>query len=273
MQSSAPPHEMDVSLSSPPPRVANRSIRLQPATSHDHDAISAVLQSAEAEDEYTLTAYGDISLGEVTLPPLPAPKHSSPSPLQLKYPQPRLRLKVRRPPMPKRRTSYIYVPDPLPYTGGMDPDERWPGSPRPIARVSLSAYVYFYRSHPLSIPTQNQPWVEHQPLVYPLPVEPTTPRTQKTKPAKNGGSSLGKLFDELIPRSPSIRLSPPGSPASHALSLPQEEKNGIRQGWDPAAKPPPSSPTPATPPRQDKSKEAPWRIRLPPRLPIPKWDV
>ena len=95
-------------------------------------------QSGEAEDEYTLSAYGDISLSEVIVPPLPAPTHPSP-PLLPRVPQPRLRLKVRRPPMPGRRLSYTYIVDPLPHSGGMDPDERWPGSPRPFANVSASA--------------------------------------------------------------------------------------------------------------------------------------
>lgn len=80
----------------------------------------------KAEDEYTLSAYGDISLGEI----------SDFGELQSKIPQHHLRLKVRRPPMPKRRLNHVYVPDPLPYTGGIASDERWPGSPRPTVNVS-----------------------------------------------------------------------------------------------------------------------------------------
>ncbi|KAF8435135.1 hypothetical protein L210DRAFT_977048 [Boletus edulis BED1] len=238
----------------PPP-----SIHIQSIIDHDHDTISTMPQSGEAEEEHTLSAYGDISLGEIIVPPLPPPTHSNFSPMQQRFPQPRLRLKVQRPPMPKRRLSYTYFPDPLPHTGGLDPDERWPGSPRPFV--------------------DNSPWFQHQPLVSPLPVDHTTPQTRGNKPTKNGGSSLEKLVDELIPRSPSIRLSPPGSPTNQLLHLPQEtreQKNGVQQGRniskaDGAAKSPLASPTPA--PRQDKPKEAPWRTRLPPRLPIPKWDM
>ncbi|KAF8552952.1 hypothetical protein OG21DRAFT_1318896 [Imleria badia] len=251
-QTSAPAHELELLFSPLAPHTAIPSIRFQSATDHNRDAVSAVQNSGEAEDEYTLSAYGDISLSEVVVPPLPAPAHTSHGPMQSRSPQPRLRLKVQRPPMPKRRTSYTYFPDPLPHSGGMDPDERWPGSPRPFA--------------------DSPPWLQHQPLVSPLPVDPTTSRTQRNKPVKNSGSSLEKLFDDLVPASPSIRLSPPGSPASQALSLPQEtheQKRGVRNAVkaDDAAKLPPSSPTPA--PR----KEVAWRTRLPPRLPIPKWDM
>ena len=140
-------------------------------------------------------------------------------------------------------------------------------------------YSYFCHSRPLSIPPQSPPWLQHQPLVSPLPVDITTSRTKGNKAVKNGGSSLEKLFDELVPRSPSIRLSPPGSPANQALSLPQEtheQKSGVRRARDAleaddAAKLPQSPPTPT--PWQDKPKEAAWRTRLPPRLPIPKWDM
>lgn len=115
------------------------SIRLQPTTDHHYDTISAISQAEEAEDEHTLSAYGDISLSEIIVPPLPAPTHLSP--MEPRNPQPRLRLKVRRPPMPKRRSSYAYMPDPLPYTGGLDPDDRWSGSPRPLVKVSASDHV------------------------------------------------------------------------------------------------------------------------------------
>ncbi|KAH0829077.1 hypothetical protein J3R83DRAFT_2538 [Lanmaoa asiatica] len=122
-------------FSPPAPHTATPSIHLQSATDYDSDANSAVPQSVE--DEYTLSAYGDISLSEVVVPPLPAPTRPSPGPLQPGIPQPRLRLKVQRPPMPKRRLSY-YAPDPMPHSGGMKPDEHWPCSPRLVAYVSAS---------------------------------------------------------------------------------------------------------------------------------------
>ena len=254
------------------------SIHLQITTDRDDDAVSAVPQGGEAEDEYTLSAYGDISLSEVIVPPLPPPTPPSSGPLQPKCSPPRLRLKVRRPPMPKRRLGYTYIPDPLPHSGGMDPDERWPGSPRSFANVSSSVIYPLCHSLSLRIPSQGPPWLQHQPLVSPLSVDPTTSRTQGDRPVKKGGSSLEKLFDELVPRSPSIRLSPPGSPTSQVLSLPRdrfEQKSGVRQGrdvsgTDDTVKVSQSSATPA---RQDQPKEAAWRTRLPPRLPIPKWDV
>lgn len=131
----SPTHELELLFSPPVPHTATPSIYLQSTIDHDYDTT----QSGEAEDEYTLSAYGDMSLGEITVPPLPPPTHPSPGPLHPRFPQPRLRLKVRRPPMPKRRISYIYIEDPPPHSGGMDPDEGWPGSPRPFANVSVSA--------------------------------------------------------------------------------------------------------------------------------------
>ena len=143
-QTPAPSHELEPLFSPPAPHTTIPSIRLRSTTDHHHDAVSVVQQSGGADDEYTLSAYGDISLSEVIVPPLPPPTHTSPDPLQPRLPQPRLRLKVRRPPMPKRRSSYTYFPGPLPLTGGMDPDERWPGSPRPFVNVSTLSYSHFY---------------------------------------------------------------------------------------------------------------------------------
>ncbi|KAI9568886.1 hypothetical protein HD554DRAFT_2096478 [Boletus coccyginus] len=252
-----PTHELELLFSPPERHPAIPSIHLQIATDRDDDAVSAVPQG---EDEYTLSAYGDISLSEVIVPPLPAPTAPTAGLLQPRCPPPRLRLKVRRPPMPKRRLSYTYIPDPLPHSEGMDPDERWPGSPRPFAN--------------------SPPWLQRQPLVSPLSVDPTTSQTQpENRPVKKGGSSLERLFDELVPRSPSIRLSPPGSPASQALGLPRErfeQKSSVREGrdvseTDDTVKVPQTSGTPA--PLQGQPKEAAWRTRLPPRLPIPKWDI
>jgi hypothetical protein len=135
----SPTHELELLFSPPVPHITTPSIYIQSTIDHDCDAISALPQSGEAEDEYTLSAYGDISLSEIIVPPLPPPTHPSPGPLEPRFPQPRLRLKVRRPPMPKRRISYIYIADPLAHSGGHAPDERWPGSPRPFANVSVSA--------------------------------------------------------------------------------------------------------------------------------------
>lgn len=117
-------------------------MQLQSSIDHDSDVNSVVPQSGEAEDEYTISAYGDISLSEVIVPPLPASTRSGSIPLRPKVSQPRLRLKVQRPPMPRRRLSY-YVPDPLPHTGGLESGEDWPGSPRPIANVSASVAWLF----------------------------------------------------------------------------------------------------------------------------------
>ncbi|KAG8220431.1 hypothetical protein J3R82DRAFT_3125 [Butyriboletus roseoflavus] len=250
-------HELEPPFLSPVPYTATTSIQSQSTADHDFDANPAVQRSGEAEDEYVISAYGDISLSDIIVPPLSAPTHSGFEPLQPIVPQPRLRLRVQRPPMPKRRPSY-YVPDPMPHSGGLEPDEYWPGNPRLIA--------------------DGLAWVQHQPLVSPLPVDPLNSRTEENKPVKKSGSSLEKIFDDLLPRPPSIRLSPPGSPASQALSLPQEiyeQRSGVQQGRKPlesdnAAELPQFPPAPAPP---HKSKPAPWRTRLPPRLPIPKWDM
>lgn len=131
--------KLELLFSPPVPHTATPSIQLhvQSTTDSEYDANSIVPQGGEAEDEYTLSGYGDISLSEVIVPPLPSPPRRSPGLLQPRIPQPRLRLKVRRPPMPKRRLSYTYIPDPLPHSGGMESDEYWPGSPRPITNVSL----------------------------------------------------------------------------------------------------------------------------------------
>lgn len=131
--------KLELLFSSSVPPAATPSVQPQFTSDSDSDynPDPIVLQSREAEDEYTLSAYGDISLSEVMVPPLPAPAPSSPGVLEPRFSQPRLRLKVRRPPMPKCRPSYTYISGPLPCDEDVEPDERWPGSPRPIVNVSV----------------------------------------------------------------------------------------------------------------------------------------
>lgn len=128
-------HELEPPFLSLIPHSATTSIYPKSTADHDSDANSVLQRSGEAEDGYILSAYGDISLSDIIVPPLPAPTYSGSEPLLQRVPQPRLRLKVQRPPMPKRRPSY-YVPDPMPHSGGLEPGERWPDSPGRIADVS-----------------------------------------------------------------------------------------------------------------------------------------
>ncbi|KAF9222458.1 hypothetical protein BS17DRAFT_190161 [Gyrodon lividus] len=248
-----------------------------PASESDSDSSSEYYSppDGESEEAHTLSAYGDLSISEnfVASPSEPLSESGNVSPLHPKsLPRPRLRLKVRRPPMPKRRLSYIHIGGPLPYSGDNDTAGQWPGSPSPIENGS--------------------PWHRHQPLVSPLPLD--SPRVQRDKPASKPGSSLEKLIEGLMPRSASIRLSQPNSPATGAVGLPQDTNEQIRSGGErrnsreAAGQEAPLmqylQPTPAsavaveqTKPAlsQDKPKSGGggWRTRLPPRLPIPKWDL
>lgn len=264
-------HEIDLSFLRPAPP----SIRLesQSHTDSDLDTNSTVPRSGEADDEYTISAYGDISLSEVMVPSLLPPTRPNADVFQSANPYPRLRLKVQRPPTPKRRPSYNYITDSLARSGSMDFDERWPGSPRPIKNVSSLIRVVSFCCSPTS---QDQSWLQHQPLVSPLSIDSPNPHTQGSKSTRNGGASLERLVDELLPHSPSIRLSPPGSPASQAIGLPQEgQKGGIKKDRlrvnDVQAKQSRYKPVPTSAPAP--LQEKPWRTRLPPRPPIPKWDM
>ncbi|KIJ66060.1 hypothetical protein HYDPIDRAFT_166992 [Hydnomerulius pinastri MD-312] len=217
-------------------------------------------ESSEAE-EHTLSAYGDLSLSEDII--VPSADFAS-SPIQPKRAsRTRLRLKVRRPPMPKRRLSYVHVGGPMAVDGETHSfDGDWPGSPSPVG--------------------DSSPWHQHQPLVLP----PT---------ASGSESSIGKLVEGLMPHSPSIRLCPSqGSPAKGPVGLPQEvakhtaggsKSVNAQHAAHKAAAPtqsPTSTPTSPLPAEQIKAtvpQDKPhsggggWRTRLPPRLPIPKWDV
>ncbi|KIK96339.1 hypothetical protein PAXRUDRAFT_10878 [Paxillus rubicundulus Ve08.2h10] len=229
--------------------------------------------SGEPEEEHTLSAYGDLSLSEdfITPPSDSLSESEHVSPLQPNsVSRPRLRLKVRRPPMPKRRLSYIHVGGPLSYSRDIESARQWPGSPSPIEIGS--------------------PWHQHQPLVSPLPLG--SPRVERDKTASNSGSSVEKLVDGLMPHSPSIRLSPPGSPSTAAIKLPQRTNEPISgDGGRPNIRGVADKATASTRPSQGQgavavkhtkpavSQDKPqsggggWRTRLPPRLPIPKWDV
>ncbi|KAG9312197.1 hypothetical protein JVU11DRAFT_7495 [Chiua virens] len=130
-----PRHRPDPLFPPPSPYAAMLPIQFKIVTDSDSDTESMV-QSEDEKDEYTLSGYGDISLSRVIISPSQSPTSTSPnaSLLQSRFPLPNLRLKVQRPPMPKRRSCFRYFRDPLPYSGGLDPEDRWPDSPRPIAK-------------------------------------------------------------------------------------------------------------------------------------------
>ncbi|KAF9237869.1 hypothetical protein BU15DRAFT_62887 [Melanogaster broomeanus] len=158
---------------------------------HSSDASTYGSRNGESEEEHTLSAYGDLSFSEDVVAPPSQPLSTSghASPLQPKSaPRPHLRLKVRRPPMPKRRLSFIHVGGPLHHSSEQERAKQWPGSPTPIENCR----------------------------------ESTT----------NSGSSIEKLLDGLMPCSPSIRLSPPGSPVTGAIGLPQETSDSISSGGE-----------------------------------------
>jgi hypothetical protein len=98
----------------------------------------------ESEEEHTLSAYGDLSLSEDFITP-PSDPLSESGHTSLLHPKsisrPRLRLKVRRPPMPKRRLSYIHVGGPLSYSKDIERARQWPGSPSPIENVSTDFWL------------------------------------------------------------------------------------------------------------------------------------
>ncbi|KAG9312212.1 hypothetical protein JVU11DRAFT_7510 [Chiua virens] len=228
---------------SPPPRHQPDPLLPLPAphTDSDSDADPSVPESGEVEEDHTLSGYGDIPFSDVILPSSSTSLGPSPSSLQLRFPPPRPRLRLRRP-RPRRRTSYTYVRDPLPLTKGLDHGDPSPGSPR--------------------FPNHRH---QHQPLVSPLHNPPPGSRiSNENMPVDNNDSSVERLVNELLPSSPSIRLSPPGSPKLSQES--RDQKDGAQKLLSP-------SPAPASTPRQNKPKPAPWRTRLPPRPPIPKWDI
>ncbi|KIJ05270.1 hypothetical protein PAXINDRAFT_21452 [Paxillus involutus ATCC 200175] len=241
------------------------------ASSEGHSNVTLDASACgESEEEHTLSAYGDLSLSEdfITPPSDPLSESGHTSLLQPKsISRPRLRLKVRRPPMPKRRLSYIHVGGPLSYSKDIERARQWPGSPSPIENGS--------------------PWHQHQPLVSPLPLDS---RVERDKTTSNSGSSVEKLVHDLMPHSPSIRLSPPGSPSTPAIGLPQGTnepissdggRRNLRGAADKAAastQPPQGAVAvkqtkPVVLEDKPKSGGGVWRTRLPPRLPIPKWDV
>ncbi|KAI6148437.1 hypothetical protein BKA82DRAFT_992219 [Pisolithus tinctorius] len=217
--------------------------------------------SPDTENEseaYVLSSYGDLSFTEGFM--ISSTGDTSPpvvDPIQPKHARPRFRLKVRRPPMPKRRLSYVYAGGP--FTGSVDrrtEDGKWPGSPDPF---------------------RNSPRHQHQPLVSPL----SSPNkfAQVTTPQE---TSLQRGSDVSIPC--------PKSPQGSLVNITQKgselpkNANPAKRGPDRQAVPhgsSSSSPTASSViPAQPKSQqEKPtsggggWRTRLPPRLPLPKWDM
>ncbi|KAI5988045.1 hypothetical protein EDD15DRAFT_2199218 [Pisolithus albus] len=220
------------------------------------DTPSSLSPDAEPDsEEHVLSSYGDLSFTEgFILSPTEASSPAVVDPIQPRHVRPRLRLKVRRPPMPKRRLSYVYAGGP--FTGSVDrrtEDGEWPGSPDPF---------------------RDSPRHQHQPLVSPL----SSPKdfvlvTQESGPQRGVDVSVACL------KSPQISVGHIAQKGSEQTSEVSPANGGAdRQTISDSSSP--SSPVISVSREQPKPhQEKPasggggWRTRLPPRPPLPKWDV
>ncbi|KAI6125523.1 hypothetical protein EV401DRAFT_2068269 [Pisolithus croceorrhizus] len=257
----------------PPPKVAGRDEE-EPATSisatsmpvsspliiisTEDDRPSSSSPDAEHEsEEHVLSSYGDLSFTEGFI--ISPTEGSSPpvvDPIRPKHARPRLRLKVQRPPMPKRRLSYVYAGSP--FTGSVDrraEDGEWPGSPDPF---------------------RNSPRHQHQPLVSPL----SSPR-EFVQDTPSQESSLQRAVNVSVsclksPRGSVAHIAPKGSeqPSEISPANGETDRQTVSDSSSPSS--PMTSANGAQPkPHQEKpvSSGGGWRTRLPPRLPLPKWDI
>lgn len=257
----------------PPPKVSGRdreglaassSATSMPASpplitiSTQDDTPSSSSPDAEHDsEEHVLSSYGDLSFTEGFI--ISPTEDSSPSvvdPIQPRHVRPRLRLKVRRPPMPKRRLSYVYAGGP--FTGSVDrrtEDGEWPGSPDPF---------------------RDSPRHQHQPLISPLssPKDFVLDTTlQESSLQRDVGVSAA------CPKSPRASV---GHIAQKGSEQPSEVRpaNGGTDRQTVSDSPSPGSLATSVNRAQPKShQEKPasggggWRTRLPPRPPLPKWDM
>ncbi|KAH7883317.1 hypothetical protein F5I97DRAFT_225652 [Phlebopus sp. FC_14] len=204
--------------------------------------VSTNIEDADDDtEEHTLSAYGDLSLSEDLMGPSPPI-----SAIQKKGPRPRLRLKVRRPPMPKRRLSYVHAGGGTTPVSGELVGAPWPGSPSPIC--------------------PHTPLHQHQPLISPLSAEIQSPG----KSGSNSDSSIEKLVNGLMPRLPSIRFPVGKSNAEGMVDRPPSP----RSSYGPKVAQT-TEQTKQMEPRGERGsgRGGGWRTRLPPRPPIPKWDL
>ncbi|KAI6009878.1 hypothetical protein EDC04DRAFT_3095085 [Pisolithus marmoratus] len=233
------------------------SMSLTVTSTQDDTPSSSSSDTEHESEEYVLSSFGDLSFTEGFI--ISSTEDASPpaiDPIQPKHARPRFRLKVRRPAMPKRRLSYVYAGGP--FTGSVDrrtEDGEWPGSPDPF---------------------KSSPRHQHQPLVSPL-------------------SSPNNLVQDIIHQDSSFQcgvgvpVSCPKSPQGSVVHIPHKRseqpcKITLAKGEadrqtasDGSSSSLPVTPENGTQPKSDQEKPASggggWRTRLPPRLPLPKWDV
>ncbi|KAL4071343.1 hypothetical protein V8B97DRAFT_2007306 [Scleroderma yunnanense] len=217
------------------------------ATSSSDSPSSSVDADPELE-QHTLSSYGDLSFsdGFIISSDDPDPPQSTPEALQPKIPyaRPRFRLKVRRPPMPKRKLSYVPVGLPFPGTVNRKSENGdWPGYPDPF---------------------ENSPLNQYQPLISPL-VTSASDTERKKSPVLHEHSRLKTSGLAIVAKSTASK------DPDHKNTSAGSGGNSLKQDL-PASSVAPAAEQPK--PSQEKSNPGGgWRTRLPPRPPLPKWDI
>ncbi|KAH7906632.1 hypothetical protein BJ138DRAFT_1162212 [Hygrophoropsis aurantiaca] len=221
-------------------------------------------KNSDLDEEHTLVAFGDISLTDDT----EVVEKECNSPTEILRPVtsiPRLRLKVKRPPMPKKRTSVQRSsPDGSPksprgiFDNPWSPPPATPLSPKTDFAVFMNALMSSPRSPSANTgstasspppqdkqePQDNRPVQIIDPPISHSPSRPPLPKLKipPTPPPK------------VLPDHPQKRGE---APSSKSLDSPLKEvTNAI-----------PAKVVAPAPPKPEKGFR-----RLPPRLPIPKWD-
>ncbi|KAG1716223.1 hypothetical protein ID866_963 [Astraeus odoratus] len=219
------------------------------------------LAEAEAEGEaHTLSSYGDLSFSDGFIissyddSPGPVVEPIQPKPSSTR---PRFRLKVRRPPMPKRRLSYVHVG--APFLINLDrqlEDVDRPGSPDPLRN--------------------SQHHHHHQPLLSPHFIPSSSPSGRTGAEVNSNASSTAQCSLAHTPIPAVTRDLPLLAPSKHEPS--SHKKSSDEQLVCPSSDGSGSTPPlPSQKPKPEKEKPRSggggWRTRLPPRLPLPKWDI